>query len=82
MKNEELRAKYENFGFALCGIIGNLYKYLSDKEPATVPIEVAKAYCEAADAMLEEGAIEIIVGENKCNMDDIEELMETLRAQL
>lgn len=82
MENEELRAKYENFGFALCGVIGSLYEYLSDKKPTTVPIGVAKAYCEAADAMLEEGAVEIELGENKYNMDDIEELMEILRAQL
>lgn len=82
MTNEELRANYENFGFALCGVIGNLYEYLSDKDLSVVPAFVANAYCEATEAMLKEGATTIGCGEKKYNVDDLEELMEEIqRAQ-
>lgn len=78
---KELKEKYENFGFALCGVIVNLYEYLTDDtdENKLIDEKVAKAYCEAVDAMLNEGATSIGYGENRYNMDDLEEISENLK---
>lgn len=78
---KELKEKYENFGFALCGVIGNLYEYLTGDadENKLIDEKVAKAYCEAVDAMLNEGATSIGYGEIMYNMDDLEEISENLK---
>jgi len=79
---KDLKERHENFGFALCGIIGRLYEYLSSEYWITVntPKPVAMAYCEAVDAMLKEGATEVGYAGFKYNMDDLEELSEHLKA--
>lgn len=79
---KDLKERHENFGFALCGIIGRLYEYLGNEYWITekVPKPVAMAYCEAVDAMLNEGATEVGYAGFKYNMDDLEELSENLKA--
>ena len=76
---EDLKKRHENFGFALCGIVGRLYEYLTDENTEDVSEAVAMAYCEAVDAMLNEGATAIGYAEKKYNMDDLEELSENLK---
>ena len=79
---KDLKERHENFGFVLCGIIGQLYEYLSNDYwiVEVVPKPVAMAYCEAVDAMLKEGATVIGYAGEKYNMDDLEELSEKLKA--
>lgn len=79
---KDLKERHENFGFALCGIIGGLYDYLSNDYWITerVPKPVAMAYCEAVDAMLNEGATEVGYAGFTYNMDDLEKLSEYLKA--
>lgn len=79
---KDLKERYENFGFALCGIIGRLYDYLNSEHwiGEVIPRPVAMAYCEAVDAMLKEGATAIGYAGENYNMDDLEELSENLKA--
>ena len=78
---KDLKERHENFGFALCGIILRLYIHINSDYNTidTVPKPVAMAYCEAVDAMLNEGATMIGYAGEKYNMDDLEELSENLK---
>lgn len=77
----DLEKRMENFGFALCGIIGRLYDYLNNDYwiGETVPKPVAMAYVEAVDSMLDEGTTTIRCGDVSYDMDELEELANQLK---
>lgn len=84
-EKKDLEKRLEGFGFALCGIIGNLYEWLSalldyDITGNMVPRQVARAYIEAVDAMLDEGTTTIRCGDVPYNMDDLEDFADRLKA--
>lgn len=72
-------SKHDDICGALVGIATKLHEYLTDDNTRDVPEEVAMAYCEAVDALLEVGVENIKVGEKRYSMEKLEEVSVCLK---